>query len=570
MPAVARASLRWVLTLMLLGTLTSCGSSTSAIPGQDLWTIRANWDDNGTSVLYDPYADLVITLTSTHPSQDAEAGSTAAVTALDPGTGRQDWSIVTGQAPQLAMVAKGLVLVATSGPAESAISPAGGPPSVWVLDDRSGSEVRDINMATGATALGLTRGTIVASDGTTLYGYSPLTGSNTWLWHPSGGCTIKQAAASAVIASVLTDCTNGDVILTSVNPASGTALWSRTVGYYDSQLLPNQAGDGNPYGISAQGTFIAVTSAGSASIFSATGVPLDSEQGVGYEQPFLAARGDHLFIVYASAAGDLTVKDLDTRTRVSRILVSRPFAPASVTLTGDTLYILAAPPRPLLPAAVIAVDIASGAYSVTSLPFPSGGLVASQYAGNSSVFSAPGELLVAAGGPVLTAYSLPLSASAIPDPGIQAAGPRTWPEACSLLSASTLSGIIGDMYVSAPQETSSGPGLPGASACEYAPQDHRFPVITVGVAWIAKTIAGARELMLSSATGSGMSHARGIGDQAYFCQDLAECAALGQPTALLRVGPTIVEVKFSASSRAWRSVATEIVTTLRRERPANG
>lgn len=566
---MARASLGWILILTLLGTLASGGGSRSDIPGQRLWTVPANWDGTGPAGLYDPYAGLVITLTSTGPSQDAGAGSPAAITALDPGTGRQDWSIVTGQAPQLAMAAKGLVLVATSGPAQSVISPAGGPPSVWVLDDRSGNEVRDINMATGATALGLARGTIVASDGTTLYGYSPLTGSGIWRWHPPGGCTINQAAASADIVSVLTHCMNGDVILTSVNPASGTAIWSRTVGYY---ALSNQAGgDGNTYSVSAQGAFIVVTSDGSASIFSAAGVPLDNEQGMeGYAGLHLASRGDHLFIVYARASGDLTVKELDMRTRASRVLVSQPFAPVSVTLAGETLYILGAPPWPLLPATVIAVDIASGSHSVTPLPFPGAGLAASQYAQNSSVFSAPGELLVAAGRPTLTAYSIPLSASAPPDPGIQAAGPHQWPRACSLLSASTLSAITGDMYVSAPQEISSGPGLPATSACEYAPRDRGFPAITVTVAWIAKTVPGARELMLSSATELGMSQARGISDQTYFCQDLNLCAANGQPAALLRVGPTIVGVRLSVASRAWRPVATEITTALRHERPANG
>ena len=308
---MTRASIRSVLTVVLLATLASCANSTSAAPGQHLWTIRANWDGNGPAAFYDSYANLVITLTSTDSSQDV--GSAADVTALDPSTGRRDWSIVTDETPQLAMFAKGFVFVATSGPAESAISPNGGPPSVLVLDDRSGTEIRNINMAAGATALGLTRGTIVASDEATLYGYSPLTGVETWRWRPPEGCNIHQSAASAVVASVLTDCRNGNVILTSVNPASGTALWSRTVGYYDSQPIPNQpGGDVNPYGISAQGNFISVTSAGSASIFSATGVPLDSEQSTGDEQPFMTNRNDHLFIVYVSTAGDLTVKDLDT------------------------------------------------------------------------------------------------------------------------------------------------------------------------------------------------------------------------------------------------------------------
>lgn len=566
---MTRASIRSVLTVVLLATLASCANSTSAAPGQHLWTIRANWDGNGPAAFYDSYANLVITLTSTDSSQDV--GSAADVTALDPSTGRRDWSIVTDETPQLAMFAKGFVFVATSGPAESAISPNGGPPSVLVLDDRSGTEIRNINMAAGATALGLTRGTIVASDEATLYGYSPLTGVETWRWRPPEGCNIHQSAASAVVASVLTDCRNGNVILTSVNPASGTALWSRTVGYYDSQPIPNQpGGDVNPYGISAQGNFISVTSAGSASIFSATGVPLDSEQSTGDEQPFMTNRNDHLFIVYVSTAGDLTVKDLDTRARASRILVSLPFTLTSVTLTGDTLYILASPPWPLLPVAVIAVNIASGSYSVTSLPFPSTGPAASQYAPNTSVFSTPRELLVTAGSPVLAAYSLPVSARAAPDPGIQAAGPHAWPGACSLLSASTLSGLIGDKYVSASQENSSGPGLPGASACEYAPRDQRFPVVTVGVAWTAKTMAGARQLMLNSTTEAGMSQARGIGDQAYLCRDPAECRALGQPAALLRVGPTIIEVKLSAPTPTLRSVVTEIATTLRRERPLNG
>jgi hypothetical protein len=569
MRAMGRALLTWVLALALLDTVVSCGSPTSAVPAQLLWTARANWDGNGMAALYDSYTNSVITLTSADASQ---AGSPATVTALDPGTGHQHWSMVTDQTPQLAMAAKGLVFVATSGPAASVVSPAGGPPSVLVLDDRSGSEVRDINMASGATALGLTRGTIVAIDGTTLYGYASVTGRNSWHWRPTGGCTISQAAASAVVASVLATCANGDVILTSVNPASGTVLWSRKVGYYDSQPLPTGGGDSsNSYGISVQGGYMAVTSIGGVSIFSAAGLPLDSEQTMPYDQPFLAALGDHLFIVYASADGSLTVKDVDTRTRTSRVLLSRSFTPAAVTLADGTLYILAAPPWPLLPTAVIAVDIASASYTVSSLPLSSDVLFTSQYAGNSSIFAARRELLIAAGGPVLTAYSLPLSASTTLTPGIQAAGLRAWPEACSLLSTGTLRRIIGDTYVSAPQEISRGPAMPDALSCEYAPRDRAFPIITVGVAWSAKTTAQARELMLNAATESGMSQARGIGDQAYVCRVLPQCSAPDQLTAaLVRVGPVIIDVEFSAFSRAWRSVATQIVSTLRRERSANG
>ena len=283
MPAAPRAVFRFLLVFAILAVLAACGAA-SATPGQRLWTIPANEDtSNGSpSALYDPYADVVISLTDSPPSQDAEPDSSAAVTAVNPGTGHQVWSIVTGQAPQLAMAMKGLVVVATLGPAKSAISPAGGPPSVWVLDDKTGAEVRTIDMTAQAAAIGLTRGIIVANDSDTLYGYSPLTGANTWRWHPPHGCSrIESAAASAVITGVVSDCANGNIILTSVNPVTGTALWSRTVGYRDDQPLLNQEGsDGSSYVLSAQGSFFAVTATGgSTSNFSAAGKPLGSEPG---------------------------------------------------------------------------------------------------------------------------------------------------------------------------------------------------------------------------------------------------------------------------------------------------
>lgn len=561
-----RTAFRYLLAFAILGTLASCSGAASAKPGQRLWTIRATGASTGPSAIYDPYSRLVISL-SPAPSQDDGADPPSAITAVDSATGHQAWNVVTDQAPQLAMSEKGLVLVATSGPGQSAISPGGGPPSVWVLNDRTGAEIRTIDMAAQATVVGLTHGIIIAYDTKAVYGYSPITGVNAWRWHPPHGCTtLESAAASALIAGVLTDCTNGNVILTSINPATGTTLWSRTVGYRDMQPLPDQDGvDDSSYQLSVQGSYIAVTATGSTSNYSASGKPIGSEQGAAYERPFLETVGHHLVIVYATTTGGFTVTEMDTRTSASRVLSSRPLTPISVTLADGTLYILAKPPWPLLPVDMVAVDLTNGFSSVTPLPFPGDNVVSAPY-GGSFIFSAPGKLLLGeVGGPTLAAYALPLPTGSAPDPGIQPAAARMWPRPCSLITARTISEIVGDSYVSDPHETIGGPGLPDASACEYAPLKPRSPVIKVGVAWEAKTTAGARELMAASAA-AGMNRTGNLGDQAYSCRDIAVCAQLGQPAVLVRVGQAIAVIQFSVSSPAWRPVASKIATALRRQR----
>jgi hypothetical protein len=523
-----------------------------------LWTSREYWD---AAPVYDPYANLIITLAGTGPNQDDDSTSPpAVVTALRPASGREAWSLLTGnQVPQLAMVTKGLVLVATSGPAGSNISPSGGPPAVWVINDQSGAEIRDINLASDANVLGLTRGVIVASTDDALYGYSPHTGSNLWRWFPAHGCTIGYSVASAMILSVLTHCANGDVDLTSVNPATSVDLWSRKIGYYDSQQVAGQiGGDADPYVLSVQGRFIAIAAMGSASIFSASGDPVDSEQQLAPDaQPFVTFRGDKLFVAYSSAAGNLVVKEVNSRTRASRVLIRQPLSPISMTIYGGALYILTEPSWPLLAASVVAIDTLSGSHSVAFLPYVSDSYNFSPYASDNSLVSAAGDLLLSPGEPVLNSYS-----PSIPGNDLAARSGR-WPSACSLLGANAAGKIVGDAYVSVPQEGSGGSGVPRASACEYAPSDRKFPIITVGVAWTADTVGSARTLMRNIALVSGVRKIAGVGSQAYRC-NINGCQPGAGIQVLLRVRKIIVDIRFSSPSPAWRSITSEIAGRLGR------
>jgi hypothetical protein len=558
----------------MLCTLASCSGDkpetgdNPAAASRRLWTIQATWDTtSGAAALYDPYAGRIVTATRVEPGQSAQPGAAATISAVDPRTGRQTWNMITGQPPQMIMVTDGLVLVATSGLPASDILPEGGAPSVFALDEKTGSKISEYSMASGASALGVTGGTVIAADKNTLYGYSDRSGDLAWWWRPPAGCTLTQAAASADIAVTLSHCGNGNETLTSLNPGSGTSRWTRTVGYYDDRLPAGQLDiESNPYQVSAQGSFVTVAATASASVFSATGAALDTVQTEAYQEPLLAAGGSHLFLAYMTPADHLAVQDVNVRTRAARTLLNMPAAPVSVTLVNGTLYILADPSWPVLPAELISLDPATGAYSTDFMPIPGDRL---GYYTSGAMFSSPGELLFAAGAAGLTAYSLPLSAGTTPDPGLQAAAPRTWPRACALLSASALSAITGGTYESAPRPAYSRADTP-ATACQYTPRNRKLPVFYVAIAWEAQTIPGAQQLMHASAAGTGMSPVPGIGDQTLFCEELYLCALNGRPGALIRVGNTVAAIQLTATSPSLRAVASKIAAVLRRERTANG
>ena len=79
------------------------------------------------------------------------------------------------------------------------------------------------------------------------------------------------------------------------------------------------------------------------------GDPVDSEQQLAPDaQPFVTSRGDKLFVAYSSAAGNLVVKEVNSRTRASRVLIRQPLSPISMTIYGGALYILTEPSWPLL------------------------------------------------------------------------------------------------------------------------------------------------------------------------------------------------------------------------------
>jgi outer membrane protein assembly factor BamB len=528
-----------LLSLVLTSMTASCTAGPPLPAGHAVpvatWTDRLSGGAAVQALATDPATGALIELQSapTNPAQP----DTSAVLGLDPATGRQLWSTLTGnQQPTAAMPDKDLLAIATN------------TPSVWVLDARSGTEERNIDIPGTDQVTGLAGGNIIATDtsGSNIAAFSLVSGRETWHRSTFGGCPVGGAATGGTVVGVLVNCPGNQILLVGADPATGRELWSRPVNRNFDQTLPDQPlSAGVPVTLTANGHLFGVSSTAAVSLYTDTGRLLDSEPTQQYSRPWFTTSGSQALLIYQSLTGYLTVKKIGIETSATRTLLREPYVLGPVASSGGVAYIDATAPEPLLPTLLIALNERTGSFGVSALPFAG---PASYY----SLATTSDEVIVIPSSPepsLIAAYRFPpLGASAAPQ--IRGGAPGQWPAACSLVRASAIARHADGPYVAVPRPLRADADGPDASTCEFVPSRAGLPLVTVSVVWRAPGTAQAGQL-LRNAT-AGWTKIAGMEDPAY------QNAETSPGEVLMRAGNTIVEIKVSGTPRAQNALANSV------------
>ncbi len=531
-----------VIPLVLISVTAACTAGPP--PAGEQAATMATWTDelSGGSAVgalsIDPATGMLIELQT--PPTDPAQPDTSAVLALDPVTGRQIWSTLTGdQEPSTAIPDNGLLAIATTS--------ASNVPTVWVLDARSGAEERSINVPAGDQVLGLSGGSIITSDtsNSIVSGFSPASGRQIWDRRGFGGCSVGEVAVGGGVVGVLANCPGNEITLVGIDPATGRELWSRPVNRnFGESYFGQPVSASEPVTLAANDNLFGVSSAGTISLYTDAGRLLDTEPAQLSSPAWFTIAGSQALLVYQSPAGDLTVKTIDIATHAARTLLREPYVMGPAAFSNGVAYINAAGPEPLLPTLLIALNVATGSYGVFALPFAG---PVSYY----SLLTTSDEVMLISSLPArsfIAAYRFSLPGTSTPH-RIAGGAPGQWPAACSLVPASAIARLADGPYVAVPRTVPAGMGWPDASTCDFVPGRAGLPLVTVSVAWRAPGTAQAKEL-LRNAT-AGWSRLDGVEDPAF--RD-----PVNSGDVLMRIRSTIVEVKVSGTPRVLSTLADSV------------
>lgn len=534
------------MPLVLIAVTASCTAAPAQVGRKQLpvatWTDTLRGGAYVQALTTDPATGTLIELQSA-PSDPAQP-DTSAVIDLDPATGRQVWSTLTGdEVLSAVMPYKDLLAIATGG------TNGGAPPSsVWVLDAGSGTELRSIDVPGDEQAIGLAGGSIITANisNSVIFAFLPVSGREIWHRSGYGGCPIGGAAAGSTVVGVLVNCPGNEILLIGADPATGRELWSRPVDRNFGQALPDQPVSAiEPVTLTADGHLFGVSSSGTISLYTAAGRLVDTESAQSDSQAWFTIAGSQALLIYESPTGDLTVKKINIATRATRTLFRGPYVLGSAAFADGVAYISATAPAPLLPTLLIALNEGTASFGVFALPFAG---PATDY----SLATNSDEVMLFSGSyeqSFVAAYRFP-QPGASSTPRILGGAPGKWPDACSLVSASEITRLAHGPYVAVPRTLATGAGWPDASTCEFVPGQMGLPLVTLSVAWRAPGMAQALQL-LRSAT-SGWTRLEGVRDPGY------EDPGMDFGEVLMRVGTTIVEVEVSGTPQAQNALAVSV------------
>jgi hypothetical protein len=467
-------------------SLASCGpqgptslNAARTAPGGSLtiaWSRGAAPGYTVSSAEYDPRARLVFEFSQGSVDPLTSADSASEVQALQPSSGRPVWSLQTGDQQPGAVYDDGPLLVVTT--AQSL-----GDWDLWILQRATGSEVRSIDLAPAEQIAGLADGMMIISSNHTVSAVRPATAQTAWSRDFPHDCTVTQAVASSSTIGVLQQC-GSSISLTDLRPATGRPGWEHSVGL---------ASPSSGFSLAVAAGLFAVTSAGSFSVYSGTGQPIYTalteadDGGSSYIWPM----GSRLIVAYDNPVRDLVVQSVVVATGATTTLLTGPYSLLTAAESASSLYLEVQLPQPLLPVALLTVNVVTGRSAAAALPFAYG---------TAAITETTGQLLVVSPDQrSLTSYIVaPPSRARNASAGVRGAAPGGWPKACSLLGLAAVDEASGARYNIAEPTELRDSGLPAASSCVYVPST-RGPLISIDVCWDAGSTSLARALAVSAA-----------------------------------------------------------------------
>ncbi|HEU4424892.1 MAG TPA: PQQ-binding-like beta-propeller repeat protein [Pilimelia sp.] len=459
--------------------------------------------------------------------------------ALDVRTGRIRWTQQVDDARRgprafvdKVVVGDGVVVV-TGGvrPAEPPVLTTG----FRVSDGRRMWRVRNSHPVTAEGHLLVSR-----PDDGSLSGIDATTGAVRWTSRLPAGCTTLAERADEVIALVLA--CGADRLVMALAGHSGRKIW---------QVPLPAAGPASDF-LQVRGSAVLWGNKDDFRLVNAAGRVVATHQpGLKPGRTDLLAAADVALLRTHDGhpgPGLLTAVDLATGAIRWRTTTTA----YEMVLARDAAYAVAKLPDPLLPAALMVMDLSTGRVTATATH-----LVGSvPGTPNFSVLGVADGLLlirrVTSSGSGSTTVDVTAYRTVTPVPAgyAGAAGPADWPDACGLLSAADLAAAVpGVRYRAFPRAVADpAPGLPRAVTCNYQAAPVTGPAVGVSVRWVGSDVAQAAGLMADpSAWHNGTANPIDGADEAV-------AVSSGSPVVhievILRVGRRIVSVSWTGDVRS--------------------
>lgn len=448
--------------------------------------------------------------------------SGASLVLLDADSGAVRWRTPTGfwSAKSLWPVPTGIVALMGDG-----IGTA-----LWGFDRTSGQEIWSRDVGADESVAGVTGPDIILGGSGTVTAYSAATGEERWTQSAAPGCTFPQASADHDVVAAVETCPDRTVAVVALDGRTGSRRWRRpTAVNFDTESGFATVSVSGPD---------TETSSGSEEFLSSDGRLI--LQGAREATADWAAEADgNIIRTHWNAHGVLQMDLIDAatgsivRSQTAPVAFQRFGNFSSGGFSGRTMFALVGLPSPLLPDALVMLDLDTGRMSAIPL-----------FDAWNSV-SGNGRLLLLAddtyqGSSSLTAYRtavLAQSAGGFVGTGV------SWPRACSLLAAGDVATVVGGPVDPIPFDLDV-PGLPPASWCTFAPERSGPPTIKVEVQWNGVSAADSEKLVARQAGLGTWTETAGIGDQAYvYRSDITPGAGLTpSSTVVFRANALIVRV----------------------------